>query len=160
MEQPKVADFGVGLIYFLGIFGVVGICLLLTFLITAEGIMLYVGLLFSLSWLIIIPLAKHKRIQKNVRQKGIRLLTKYENVIDESTERLMPGEESSGPFFVRTSWYDLETNTLYYFQSNILSKNPHLHLQHIEGIYVYVDPKNFNHNYMDLSFLPPRFNGL
>lgn len=159
-EEVRSANNLDALIWFLSIFGIVGLGLLIAFINKGDGIFLFVGLLFSLTWLVVIPLGRRKWIQSHVRKNGRRLLTQYVEVIDASEkQRRVKGEASPGPFFVKTSWYDLENNTLYYFQSNLLSKNPHLHLVHIEGIYVYVDPKDFYKNHMDLSFLPQRFFG-
>ena len=166
MKKPagiRGSNIAVGLMWFLSIFGVVGIITLIAFINTQKIIMLFVGLLFSLTWIVVIPLAKHNFIQSSLQKKGIRLLTQYVEVIDEGKEKVGEarvsnnGEPSSGPFFIKTSWYDHNSNTLYYFQSNLLIKNPQPHLRDIHGIYVYVDPQNFHHNYMDLSFLPPKF---
>ncbi len=161
MKRPaeiRSMNIAVGLMWFLGIFGVVGIIILIVFLKTQEPITLGVGLLFCLSWFVVIPLAKHNLMQTSVQKNGIRLLTQFVAVIDAEGKDIHDNKTvSRGPFFIKTSWYDKEQNVLYYFQSHSLFQNPQKNLQNITGIYVYVDPNNFHKNSMDLSFLPPHF---
>ncbi|UNM97290.1 hypothetical protein MMG00_05415 [Ignatzschineria rhizosphaerae] len=141
-----------------GIFAIVGAGLLLGFFISSDGILLYVGTLFSLSWLVIIYVIYYRYEQKQLYHHGICIVTKYESIIDKKGEPVVNGSTHNGVYYVQTSWYDSISNTVYLFKSEFLFKNPEAYLKDIAGIDVYVDPKNFQRNYMDLQFLPRHFN--
>ncbi|HIW06443.1 MAG TPA: hypothetical protein H9889_03840 [Candidatus Ignatzschineria merdigallinarum] len=158
MKQLDIRfDFIQGLLIFAAIFAFVGLGLISAFVMNGDGLYLYVGTLFSMTWLFIIPAMYHRWRQLRLYRRGSMIVTKYERVID-AKKAISDQGGRSGPYYVKTSWHDHRTNTIYTFKSEILLKNPERYLQGIAGIDVYIDPKNFNRNYMDLQFLPAHFN--
>lgn len=141
------------MIFFFLIFGVIGIGLLIGFSNTGDPILLMVGVIFSfVGWLPVLFFSRKLYIQGQVQKNGIALSTEFMTIIGSQ----MKLNDPSG-YVVRTKWFDEESNILYYFSSNTLWYNPEKELKNVKYITVLVNPKNFYHNYMDLSFLPKRF---
>lgn len=141
------------IISFFSIFGIVGIGILIGFYHIGEPVMLVVGAMFSLvGWGAVIPLVRKRIIQRRVREKGVAIATTFMEVI-----RSEVSMNDRRGYIVRTKWLDIDNNTLYYFSSNTQWYDPTKYLQDVGTITVLVNPKNFRQNYMDLDFLPKRF---
>ena len=141
-------------IFFFSIFGVIGIGLFIGFFNVGDPSLLVVGVIFLLvGWCPVFFFSRKLYIQGQVQQNGIALRTEFMEIVGSKMEL----NDKSG-YVVRTKWLDEENNILYYFSSNTLWYNPKKELKDVKYITVLVNPKNFYHNYMDLSFLPKRLN--
>ena len=115
--------------------------------------MLAVGTLFSIGgWTPVIFIIRKKQIQASVKAHGRLLETTFVAVL--SSDFTM---NDRATYTIQTEWLDVANNTLYYFKSNLLWKDPTRLINPHHKILVKVDPDNFMHNYMDLSFLPENY---
>lgn len=141
------------MIGFVSIFGIIGTGILIGAYYIGEPVMFAVGALFFLvGWGTVIPLVRKHSIQKRVRKNGVAIQTAFMKVI--RSEVSMNNRQG---YIVRTKWLDVDNNTLYYFSSNALWYDPTKELEKVSTITVLVNPKNFHQNYMDLEFLPNRY---
>lgn len=141
------------MIGFMSIFGVIGTGVLIGFYHLQEPVMLAVGTLFCLvGWGTVIPLLRKHYVQRKVQKKGVAIETEFMEVI--RSEVSMNDRQG---YIVRTKWLDIEKNILYYFSSNALWYDPTENLKNVSSITVLVNPYNFYQNYMDLAFLPQRY---
>lgn len=159
-KNKMVSDTDMGQvgIYFFGAFGVAGLASIVTFFITGDANFMIVGLFFNLFWIVVIVLVRKRSAQEDLFYNGKKLLTQIEEVLYQEPINQNNTQERTGFYQIKTSWYDAKSDTIYYFKSQLLTDSPESYLSKIEGIYVYVNAYNFSQNYMDLSFLPPRFN--
>lgn len=141
------------MIGFTSIFGIIGIGILIGAYYLMEPVMFMVGIVFCLGgWGTVIPLIRKHSIQQRLREKGIAIQSEFMEVI--RSEVSMNDRQG---YIVRTQWLDRENNILYYFSSNALWYDPTKELKKVKSITVLVNPKNFHQNYMDLEFLPNRY---
>lgn len=156
-NRPNPVTFPGFVVFFLSLFAIVGTVLIFAFLGSGDFLLLFVGSLFSLTWIPIALILQRWKTQNDVRTKGVPLLTKFVGL--EPLSEAMPAslEVKGAGCYVRTEWFDEKTNTLYYFNSNIVIGDPTDILKKLAHIVVYVDPKDVHRNYMDLTFLPAEF---
>lgn len=138
---------------FMSIFAIIGTGIIIGFFYSGEPVMLAVGTLFSIGgWTPVIFIIRQKQIQASVKAHGRLLETTFVAVL---LSDLTMNDRAT--YTIQTEWLDVANNTLYYFKSNLLWKDPTALINPDNKIFVKVDPNNFMHNYMDLSFLPESF---
>lgn len=93
-------------------------------------------------------LASNRKVE-SLKQNGTRIMTKIIGV-DLNDSFTMNG---TSPYQITSQWLDPLTNEVHIFHSEHIWFDPQDFIKS-EQVYVYVDPKNNNNYYMDISFLP------